>query len=62
MKIRLYGTPAEVEIVANLLREFEDERDGFEIVTESNDYPDRPRRGEAASRSKLVRRYLDLRL
>jgi hypothetical protein len=62
MKIRLHGTPAEVEIVANLLRQFETEQDAFEIVAESDDYPDRPRRGEAEDRSKLVRRYLEIRL
>lgn len=62
MKIRLYGTPAEVEIVANLLRQFEAEQDAFEIVAESGDYTDEPRRGRPGSRSKLVRRYLEIRL
>ena len=62
MNIRLHGTPAEVEIVANLLKQYETEQDAFEIVAETDDYPDRPRRGESKSRSKLVRRYLEIRL
>jgi hypothetical protein len=62
VKIRLHGTPAEVEITANLLRALEDEHDRFEIVAESDDYPDRLRRGVAAPPAKLVRRYLELRL
>jgi hypothetical protein len=62
VEIRLHGTPAEVEIVANLLREYADEQDGFEIVAETDDYPDRPRRGETDARSNLVRRYLELRI
>ena len=62
MKIRLHGTPAEVEIVANLLQQYADEQDGFEIVAESDDYPDRPRRATPAVSSQLVRRYLEIRL
>jgi hypothetical protein len=62
MKIRLDGTPAEVEIVANLLRQFETEQDAFEIVAESDDYPNRPRRSQSTATSKLVRRYLEIRL
>lgn len=62
MKIRLHGTPSEVEIVANLLRQYTNEQDAFEIVAESENYPDRPQRGETQARSKLVRRYLEIRI
>ena len=62
MTIRLHGTAAEVEIAANLLKQFAAEQDAFEIVAESDDYPDRPRRGQNPATSKLVRRYLEIRL
>ena len=62
MEIRLHGTPDEVEIVANMLAQVADEQDLFEIVAESDDYQDRPRRGRPAAPSKLVRRYLQPRL
>ena len=60
MKIRLWGTKDEVEIVASLLRQYADEQDAFEIVEESRDYQDRP--GRDGAPSKLFRRYLDIRL
>lgn len=56
MKIRLSGTPAEVDLTARLLHE----HDTLEIVSESDDYPDRARPGRPPS--KLVRRYLEIRL
>ena len=62
MQIRLHGTPAEVEIAARLLGQYAAEQDGFEIVADSGDYPDRRRRGAGAATSKLVRRYLEIRI
>jgi len=53
MKIRLHGTAAEVEIVANLLRQLATDQDLFEVVDQSRDYPDR-------APSTLVRRYLEI--
>ena len=55
MQIRLNGTKEEVEITANLLKQIAADQDGFEIVRETRDYPDR-------APSTLVRRYLELRL
>ena len=60
MKIRLWGTADEVAIVANLLRQHAEDEDGFEIVAESDDYKDRP--GRDGAPSKLVRRYLEIRI
>lgn len=57
MKIRLHGTAAEVRFTAQLLRLLAEDPDseGFEVVDESRDYPDRPP-------STLIRRYLEIRL
>ena len=55
MQIRLHGTKAEVEIVANLLKQAATDQDLFEIVSERGDYTDR-------GSSTLVRRYLEIRL
>lgn len=49
MKLRLHGTPTDVEAAAARVREV------FEVVDESRDYPDR-------APSRLVRRYLEIRL
>jgi hypothetical protein len=55
VKIRLHGTRAEVETLADLLRRTATAQGPFEIVGESGDYTDRPP-------STLVRRYLEIRL
>lgn len=49
MKVRIEGLPAEVDTLAALLRA------AVEVVEESRDYPNR-------GTSRLVRRYLDVRI
>lgn len=55
MKIRLHGTPSEVETVAKMLRQTATDQGLFEVVNESSDYTDR-------APSTLARRYLEIRL